>query len=127
MAMKPIGMMEVKQAFHDERFRDLFPEIRHMIDDYLKKPHCGACAMPVIREIINKWPDRVQKYFPGRVIVRPEDEAKKLAENNWLVINCHIDELEDRLRKLPPGRKQLAICRYEEYVTVVINELAVIF
>lgn len=44
-----------------------------------------------------------------------------------MVINCHKDELEHRLQKLGPGRKQIAICRYEDQVTAVINELEIIF
>ena len=55
------------------------------------------------------------------------EEAKKLAENNWTVINCKADELEERLRRLPNGRKQLAIARYEDLVTVVINEIDVVY
>jgi hypothetical protein len=119
--------MDVRQALHDDRFRSLFPELHHEIEKYVKQPKCGACAVPVVREILNKYPDRVAKYFPGRTVVRPEDEAKTLSENNFTVINCHIDQLEDKLRRLPPGRKQLAITRYEDQVTVVINELAVVF
>jgi len=119
--------MDVRAALNDYRFRDLFPELKHEIDKYMADPKCGACAVPVIKEILNRYPQRVEEYFPGRKVVRPDDEAKKLSENNFTVINCHVNELEERLRKLPPGRKQLAITRYEDQVTVVINELAVVF
>ena len=119
--------MDVRQALNDERFCALFQELKHEIDKYLKQPKCGSCAVPVIREILNKHPEKVEKYFPGRKVIRPEDEIVKLAENTWTVINCDIKDLESKLRALPPGRKQLAISRYEDEVTVVINELAVIF
>jgi hypothetical protein len=46
-----------------------------------------------------------------------------MAQNTWTVINCNIDELEKRLKALPPGRKQLELARYEDQVTVVVNEL----
>jgi|SRR6185437_572955 len=127
--MKVVGLMDVRAALGDERFRDLFPELRHQIDKYLAEPKCGACAVPVVREILNKFPDRVQKYFPNRKVVKPEDEAKALSENNFTVINCHVNELEDKLRKLEktsPSRKQLAITRYGDQVTCVVNEIAVI-
>ena len=55
------------------------------------------------------------------------EENKKLAENYWNVINCHIDDLEYNLKKLPPGRKQLDLSRYEDQVTVVINEIDVLY
>lgn len=119
--------MDIRTALNDERFRNLFPELNREIEKHQKDPKCGACAVPLAREILNKYPERVEKYFPGRKVIKPEDEAKKLAENNWKVINCHISELESKLRNLPPGRKQLAITRWEEQVTVVVNELNVIF
>lgn len=125
--MKVVGLMDVRSALHDDRFQALFPELKHEIDKFLSEPKCGACAVPVIREILNKFPERVEKYFPGRKVVKPDDEAKKLAENNFTVINCHIDELEDKLRRLAPGRKQLGITRYADQVTCVVNELTVIF
>ncbi len=125
--MKPVGLMDVRMALADSRFRDLFPEVQHEIDKYLKEPKCGACAVPIAKEILNKYPDRVEKYFPDRKVIRPIDEANKLSENNFTVINCNVHELEDKLRRLGPGRKQLAVCRYEDQVTVIVNELAVVF
>jgi hypothetical protein len=56
-----------------------------------------------------------------------EEEIRKLAENNWSVINCDIGELEKKLRKLGPGRKQIAVARYEDQVTVVVNELDIVW
>lgn len=125
--MKPVGLMDVKIALTDDRFRELFPELQHEIDKYLKEPKCGSCAIPVIKEILNKYPERVEKYFPNRKVIRPIDEANKLSENNFTVINCKIHELEDKLRRLPSGRKQLAVTRYEDEVTVIVNELSVVF
>jgi len=123
---KVVGLMDVRAALNDERFRKLFPELNHQIDKYLKDPKCGSCSVPLVREILHKYPDRVKEYFPGRTVVTPDDEKRQLSENNWSVINCHITDLEKKLRALPPGRKQLAIARFEDQVTVVINELTVI-
>lgn len=119
--------MDIRMALTDDRFRGLFPELQHEIDRYLKEPKCGACAVPVVKEILNKYPERVEKYFPNRKVVRPADEATTLGENNFTVINCKITELEDKLRRLPPGRKQIAVTRYENEVTVIVNELAVVY
>ena len=43
--------------------------------------------------------------------------------NDWSVINCHINDLNKELKKIRHGKKQIAIARYEDQVTVVINEL----
>lgn len=125
--MKPVGLMDIKQAMHDGRFRALFPELEHEIGRVVNRPQCGSCSVPVARKILNDYPDRVQTYFAGRPVVRPDDEAKAVGENHWTVFSCHIDELEGRLRKLPPGRKQIAVTRYEDQITCVVNELMVAF
>jgi chemotaxis methyl-accepting protein methylase len=39
----------------------------------------------------------------------------------------HFEFLEKKLSKLGPGRKQLDVARWEDQVTVVINELDIVF
>lgn len=119
--------MDVKQALRDHRFRESLPSsFAEDLNKYLKNPGC-ACNIPIYRRILTDAQQQLKAYFPGREVVNLAEEIQKLAENHWLVINCHVDELEERLRKLPPGRKQLAVARYEDQVTVVVNELEVIF
>lgn len=126
--MKKIGLMDVKNALKDQRFREKLPEsLTPELVKYLNNPGCGACGTKLFRKILRDCRPQLQSYFPGREIYKEEEEAAKLAENHWSVINCHIDELEDILRGLPPGRKQLAVCRYEDQVTVVVNELDIIY
>ena len=36
-------------------------------------------------------------------------------------------DLEKKLRKLPPGRKQLDVSRWEDQVTIVVNELDILY
>lgn len=126
--MKPITLMEIKQALRDKRFRDSLPSdiFQEDIQTYMKNPGC-ACNTPFYKKIMTQGVEQVQAYFPNRVVSNLAEEAKKLAENHWKVINCHVDELEDHLKKLPSGRKQLAITRFEDQVTAVINELDTIF
>jgi hypothetical protein len=122
-----VGLLEIKQALNDGRFRDILPlEIRDEIAQYL---HCPSCATNInlYRKILKNCRKQLQEYFPGKDLVNEEEEIERLATNNWMVINCTIQELESRLRKLPKGRKQLAICRWEDQVTVIINELEYIF
>jgi len=123
---KPIGLMEVKQALRDKRFREALPEdFADDIRKYLHNPGC-ACNVPIYRKVL-KQKTCLAEYYPGRELSDPDKELQKLAENNWLVINCKVDELEQKLHDLPPGRKQLAVARFEDEVTVVVNELDIIY
>lgn len=125
--MKSITLLDVKQALKDSRFRDTLPKsLTEDIQKYISNPGC-ACNTPLYRKVLRECQEQLQVYFPSRTISNVEEEIKKLAENNWSVINCHIDELEEKLRKLPKGRKQLAMTRYEDQVTVIVNELELIY
>jgi hypothetical protein len=119
--------MEVKQALRDKRFRESLPgELQPEIQKYLQNPGC-ACNVPIYKKIMIEAKQQLQNYYPNRSIANLEEEASKLAENHFSVINCHVDELEEKLRRLNPGRKQLAVARYEDRVTVVVNELDLVF
>jgi len=119
--------MDVKTALRDPRFRDSLPiELQEDIVKYLHNPGC-ACNVPFYRKLIKSHSKYLQKYYPGREIMNEEQEIKQLAENNWSVINCKISELEKRLKQLSPGRKQLAVSRYEDDVTVIVNELDILW
>lgn len=124
---RPIGLMDVKQALRDKRFREsLSSDFMEDMQKYLQNPGC-ACNVPIYKKIMIHAKEQLQAYYPSRSVANLDDEAKKLADNNFSVINCHVDELEARLRKLPPGRKQLAVARFEDTVTVVVNELDVVY
>lgn len=119
--------MDVKQALRDKRFRDsLPPEFNDDLQKYLQNPGC-ACNVPVYKKIMTEAKEQLQAYYPNRSIANLDEEASKLAQNHFTVINCQVDELEEKLRKLPSGRKQIAVSRYENFVTVVVNELDVVF
>ena len=124
---RPIGLMDVKQALRDKRFRDsLPPEFNDDLQKYLQNPGC-ACNVPVYKKIMTEAKEQLQAYYPNRSIANLDEEASKLAQNHFTVINCQVDELEEKLRKLPSGRKQIAVSRYDNFVTVVVNELDVVF
>lgn len=115
--VKPIGLLDVKVALNDSRFRDSLPkELSEDVTKYLQNPAC-ACNVPIYRKIFKLAKNQLKQYFPGREIL-------EAAETNtgWTVINCHIIDLENRLRSLPPGPKQIAISRYEDQVTVIVHE-----
>ena len=81
--------------------------------------------------------DQLAKYFPDKFVPNAEQMApnnplaqpdvRKLAQNRFSVINCTVFDLEERMQKLPPGRKQITITRWEDQVTVLINELELVF
>lgn len=123
---KKISLLEVKKALKDSRFRMSLPkEFESDVESFLEKPGCG-CHVPFYKKILKECKQQLQNYYPNLEIV-DQNDLEKLAENNWTVINCHINELESKLNTLPPGRKQMDIARYEDQVTVVVNELDIIF
>ena len=125
--MKPIGLMDVKQALRDKRFRESLPPIFDAdVQKYLQNPGC-ACNLPVYKKLMTEAKEQLQAYFPNRSVANLDEEASKLAQNHFSVINCHVDELEEKLKRLPAGRKQIACTRYENFVTVIINELDIVW
>lgn len=121
--MKKLGILEVKQAFlSDTRFRDLFlPDLKNEIEEALKNPTC-ACNRTLYDKFF-EYPDRLASYFPNREVESLKEQLDALSKNQFTVINCQVNELEARLKKLPPGRKQIAVTRFQDQVTAIINEL----
>jgi hypothetical protein len=121
--------MEIKKALlTDGRFRASLPQhLKEEITKFLANPGCPSCSVPLVRRILSECPEQLHQYFTGREIADPTEDIVKLAQNNWTVINCHINELEEKMKKLAPGRKQIAVARYADQVTVVVNELDLIY
>lgn len=125
--MKKISLLDVKSALKDSRFRATLPkDLEKEVNEFLNNPGC-PCHVPLYRKILKNCKEQLEKYYPNSELTDPTEELQKLAENQWTVINCHIDELEKKLRKLGPGRKQLDMARHEDQVTVIVNELDMIF
>jgi hypothetical protein len=124
--MKKLGILEVKQAFlSDARFRDLFPDLKSDMDEALKNPTC-ACNRKLYDKFF-EYPELLARYFPNREIETAHQHIDSLSQNQFTVINCHVNELETRLKRLPPGRKQIAVTRYQDQVTAIVNELDVVW
>lgn len=125
--MTKISLLDVKTALKDSRFRLILPEeMKKDVEAFLDNPGC-ACHTPLYRKILRDCKDQLKKYYPNMEVPDQDEEIRKLAENNWSVINCGIFELEKKLRGLGPGRKQLAVARYGDQVTVVVNELDMVW
>jgi DNA-binding transcriptional MerR regulator len=124
--MKKIRIQEVKQALRDPEFRKkLPPELKTDVQKYEQNPGC-PCNLPIYMSILKKAAKQLMEYYPNQEVENPDEELMKLAENHFSVINCHIDELEKKLKSLPSGRKQIAVARYEDQVTVIVNELDIL-
>jgi hypothetical protein len=127
MEKKKITLLDIKSSLRDERFRNSLPEeMKNDIHEYLKNPSC-PCNLPFYRKILINCQKQLIDYFPNRELPNIEQEIQKLSENHWTVINCKVDELEQKLKKLPNGRKQISMARWENQVTILINELDVLW
>lgn len=121
--MKKVSLLDVKQALMDGRFRERLPdELSGELKKFMDNPGC-ACNHPFYKKVMKTAKEQLAAYFPTKLPTDPEELEERPMQNQWSVINCHIDELRDRLEKLPPGRKQLDIARWQDQVTIVINEL----
>lgn len=118
-----ISFSKVKQALLDIRFRVTLPDsLAGEVAKFMNNPGC-SCNAPIYKKILEEAGPQLKAYFPTLEYVPPSQEVEELPENQWSVINCHKDELESKLRRLPAGRKQIAIARSGDQVTVVVNEL----
>jgi len=122
---RPVTMMDVRAALRDGRFIDQFPELSGLVGRYKTQKHCGSCGVELARAIIERFPDRVREYFPGRDVLAPREEvAAVAATEDFEVINCHVGELEARLRKLRPGvKKFVSPARWQDQITVIVHYL----
>ena len=127
MSDKPITLLDVKMAMRDSRFRNSLPaELQDDVKKYLENPGC-ACNMPIYSRVIKLGKTQLQAYFPGRPLSDPDEENKMIMKNSFVVIDCHVKDLEANLNRLAPGRKQITCSRYEDKVVVIINELDMVY
>ena len=122
--MKLITLLDIKTAMRDHRFRDsLPPDLHNDVEKYMKNPGC-SCNHPIYVRIAKECKAQLSAYFPGAEVESAVDkEIERLSKNNFSVINCHVNDLDKELKSLPNGKKQIAIARYDDQVTVIINEL----
>ena len=130
MTKRKVNLQDVKSALLDERFRQTLPDdLSEDVQKFLKNPGC-SCNHPVYKKVLRNAATQLAQYYPGKMRVEPEEiekEIERVSQNEWTVINCNINELAAKLRKLPPGRKQLDVARYQDQVTVIVNELDAVF
>jgi len=122
-----ITVSDIKEALKNDEFRRALPS--HLNDDvqkFLSNPNC-SCNMKIYQRILQEAETNVKAYFPNKSIVSTQQVMESVMQNNWIVINCHINNLEEELKKLKTGRKQITMGRFEDQVTVIVNELEVVY
>lgn len=124
---RSLSLLDVKQALLDSRFREILPEeLLPDVQKFLSNPGCG-CNHPIYRKVMKVAAKQLNDYFPNKEIVTVPEE--KTTQDEWQVINCNINDLQNQLRRLPPGKHNIEVARYQEQVTVVVHttdiELAV--
>lgn len=125
--MAKISLLDIKEALRDSRFRNSLPAIfQEDLQKYIQNPGC-ACNTKFYRRILQEAPQQLREYFPAKEAPDLVAELQKLAENDFHVINCHINDLEKFLKGLPPGRKQLDMARWQDQVTVIWNQIDVLY
>ena len=127
MKNNDITLLDIKTALRDKKFREKLPEsVLPDVQKFLNNPSC-TCNFPIYEKIMREAKLALEEYFPDKQYKSLDEKIDKLSRNNWSVINCSIGELEAKLKNLRPGRKQRAVSRYEDQVTVVVNELEELF
>jgi hypothetical protein len=122
-----VTVADIKEALKNDEFRRALPSnLQDDVQKFLSNPNC-SCNMKIYQRILQEAETNVKAYFPNKSIVSTQQVMETVMQNNWIVINCHINNLEEELKKLKTGRKQISMGRYEDKVTVIVNELEVVY
>lgn len=110
--MNNFTLHDLKSALFDEKFQHLFPEFKEQIKLFLKDSNC-SCNIGLLKQLL-KYKERIKQYFPNKQIIQ---------KDSWKVINCNIYDLDQKLKELPKGKKMMAISRFREEITIVLNDI----
>lgn len=102
-------------------FRELFPEVKKDIDNFLQNPGC-KCNEPLYNTILQQR-DRLRKFFGEEIVIKEKVVTQESLRNNTFVINTTIDNLEQSIKRLPVGPKSISLARFEDKITAVIQIL----
>lgn len=115
-----INQEKIKKALLDSKFRSLYPELKKEIDQWIENPGC-KCNIPLYNTILSDI-SRLKLYFGQESVVTEPILEIPGQVNHWSIFNGHIDKLNDYLQSLSPGPKQIAIARWQDQVTVIVND-----
>ena len=79
--MRKVGLLDVKAALQDERFRDTLPE---EMQKEFKDMSCSSCPANTsfYQNILRNCRSQLQEYFPAREVANIKEENKKIEEQN---------------------------------------------
>lgn len=120
---RKISLLEIKKALKDSRFREkLPPYLKNEVIKFLSNPSC-ACNAPLYRKIATECGELLRQYYPNKEIGEEVIKEIDKEDGSWMVINCHVNELENNLRKIKYTKTNIAVARYEDQVTVIVKEI----
>jgi hypothetical protein len=121
--MKEITVESVKKALLDRKFRNLYPDLEKDMDKWMDNPGC-KCNIPLYNTILSDI-EILKKYFGSDIVITspplPEDNSSDQI-NHWTVFNGSVNDLEKFLNDLSSGPKQVAVARWEDQITVIVND-----
>jgi hypothetical protein len=127
MMQAEITLLDIKTALKDAKFREKLPKsLDKEVQKFLQNPSC-TCNFPIYEKVLKDAAEIVREYYPNKKYKTVDEKVNQLSKNNFTVINCSIGDLEKRLKLLPPGRKQIAMSRFEDQITVIVNELEIVY
>lgn len=109
-----MNLLEIKESLqYDEGFRNLFPEYKSEIKQFLKDTSCPCNAKLYKKIAIQK--DKISDYKSGIIV------PIKTVADEFKVINTNIESLESELKKIPVGSKVESMARYDSNITIIVR------
>lgn len=129
--MKEITLEIIKKSLYDSEFRELLinnnDSYSKLIDQWINNPNC-QCNNELYTKIFENI-NILRQYYGENIYISNINKFDNIQINNedetinyWTVFNGSIHEIEDFLNNLGNGIKQIAIARYKDEVTIIVNE-----
>lgn len=132
MPIEPLRLTRdmLEKQFFTPQFRDLFPDMAEKFSEYFKNPSC-PCNYGLVQHVVSDG-TALERWFKRPVML--DDNLRAMSEKlmmrhgpggqrEFWVLNTTTDKLQSELDSLPPGPKTFAIARWQDQVTVVIQDL----
>ena len=96
---RKIGLIEVKKALKDSRFRQSLPKsLEKEVDEFLNNPGC-PCHVPLYKKIIKECAEQLEKYYPSSEIGNLKCMGKEISISNTCTTLEKISKGQPYVRK----------------------------
>ena len=112
------------------RFQALFPEHLALLDAYISKPGCGRCKTNLLAVLATET-GRLTRYYGDDAqfeVELPEvgpagtdDTGGTGSMEPFIIINCAVHELSDRLNAMPTSQYRICAARSGDQITVILQ------